>query len=126
MDATAAVDGYLAGLEAATRRVADGEWGLTLEAGGWRLDVGLRLHAGLLRAQACVLPAAAVDPAVALHWNRNRPLARFSATRAGELHVEADLPEGALDDETLDRLLGALVEAAETARAAAGDADAAE
>jgi len=52
------VDSYLEGLPGETRRLARGEWGVTLEpdqAAGWPLHVGLRLADGVLHAQAHAL-----------------------------------------------------------------------
>ena len=114
------VDAYLAGLEGETRRVAEGEWGLSLDAAGWPLHVGVALRDGLLRAQAEVVRAGAIDPHVLLHWNRGLPLARFTETGAGDVWVEADLPLEAVTPERLDGFLGLLVRVATQAREAAG------
>ena len=80
-DPDAAVDAFLLGLGGDTRRVAAGEWGLTLEAAGWPLHVGVALRDGLLRAQAEVAGPGQIDPHVLLRWNRELPLVRFSHTR---------------------------------------------
>ena len=117
--ARAVVDRYLASLEGETRRVAEGEWGLSLEAGGWPLHVGVALRDGLLRAQAEVVRAGQIDPHVLLHWNRGLPLARFTETGAGDVWIEADLPEEAVTEARLDGFLGLVVRVATQAREAA-------
>ncbi len=113
------MDEYLAGLEAQSRRVASGEWGLTVEAAGWPLHVGLAWRDGLLRAQAEVVRAGTIDPHVLLHWNRGMPLARFTETGSGDVWVEADLPYEAVTAERLDGFLGLVVRVATQAREAA-------
>jgi len=110
------VDSYLGGLEGETRRVAEAEWGLSVEAAGWPLHVGVALRDGLLRAQAEVLPPDAIDPHVLLHWNRGLPLARFAETAAGDVWVQADLPLEAVTAERLDGFLGLVVRVATQAR----------
>jgi hypothetical protein len=118
---------YIEALPGETRRVAHAEWGVTLEAeraGGWPLDVGLRLVDGLLRVQAFALPYREdLDFGQLLHWNRQTRLARFACTRAGDIWVQADLPAPAIDDEQLDRLLGLVVEGALSARSYAAALD---
>ena len=116
MAAPEVIDGYLAQFEGTARRVAEGEWGLTLpgeSAGGWPLEVGLRLADGMVRAQA---PAAAfdeaLDPWMLLWWNRQTRYVRFACSRSREVWVHADWPAAALDERSLDRLLGLLVEGA--------------
>jgi hypothetical protein len=121
--ARAVVDAYLAALEGETRRVADGEWGLSLDAAGWPLHVGVALRDGLLRAQAEVVRAGSIDPHVLLHWNRGLPLARFTETGSGDVWVEADLPAEAVTPERLDGFLGLLVQLATHARQAASRRD---
>jgi hypothetical protein len=113
------VDRYLASLEGDTRRVAADQWGLTVEAAGWPLHVGVAIRDGLLRAQAEVLPAGALDPHALLHWNRGLPHVRFTHTGGGDVWVEADLPLDALTEQRLDGLLGLLVRVATQAREAA-------
>jgi hypothetical protein len=116
-NAAEAVTVFLRGAAIAHRSVAEGEWGVVLEdVGGCRLEVGLRLAGGLLRAQAWVAPAETLDPHMLLHRNRLGTLARYAHSAAGEVHVHAELPESAVDPATLDRLLVALVDAAEAAR----------
>jgi hypothetical protein len=107
------VDDYLSGLEATTRRVADGEWGLSIEdVAGWPLHVGLALRGGLLRAQAEVLGPGQVDDHEALVRNRSLALVRYAHTGAGAVWVVGDLPSGCVSVPELDRLLGLLVSAA--------------
>jgi len=119
---TATVEGYLDGLEASWRRVADGEWGLTLEdVGGRPLHVGLALRDGLLRAQAQALDPDLIGDHELLHRNRGLVLARYTHAGDGTVWVEADLPPAAVDAPWVDRLLGAVVEAANVARWRAGD-----
>jgi hypothetical protein len=112
-----AVDRYLTSVGA--RKLADGEWGLTI-ADEHPLDVGIRVDGGLVRVQAFALPAAdAPGSDDVLHWNRATRIVRFARTRDGDVWVQADLPVGAVDSAEMDRLLGLVVEAARSARAAA-------
>jgi hypothetical protein len=116
MAAVDVVDAYLRALPGETRRLAHGEWGLTLEptqAIGWPLDVGVRIADGLLTAKAHALSDAAdVDPWMLLWWNRSTRMVRFGATQSQEVWVHADLPAAAVDEQALDRMLGLLVEGA--------------
>jgi hypothetical protein len=120
MSAIELIDSYVARLPGETRRLADSEWGITVaaeQAGGWPLDVGLRIHEGLLRVQAFALGAdEAINPWNFLHWNRGTRLIRFACTRAGDIWVHGDVPVPAVDERQLDRLLGLVVEGAITAR----------
>lgn len=107
------VDAYLSEIEADTRRVAPGEWGLSApDVGGWPLHVGLRLHQGLLRVQAEVVGPQQVDDHEVLFRNRSLALVRYAHTGAGAVWVIGDLPESAVSPRELDRLLGLLVSAA--------------
>jgi hypothetical protein len=110
------VDAYVEALPGATRRVAHGEWGVTVDAehaAGWPLEVGLRLADGLLTAKAHALAdAGEIDPWMLLWWNRSTRQARFACTQSKEIWVHADLPAGAVDERELDRLLGLVVEGA--------------
>lgn len=107
------IDTYLEALEASTRRVAHGEWGVSVEdVGGWPLHVGLRLRHGLLRAQAEVVGPGQVDDHEVLFRNRSLAIVRYAHTGAGAVWVVGDLPERAVDDTELDRLLGLVVSAA--------------
>ena len=116
MAAVDIVDAYVEALPGATRRVAHGEWGVTVEAdhaAGWPLDVGLRLADGLLTAKAHALEdAGQIDPWMLLWWNRSTRHARFACTQSKEIWVHADLPAGAVTERELDRLLGLVVEGA--------------
>ena len=120
MAAAEVIDEYLAAFEGQSRRVAPGEWGLTVPgdaAGGWPLEVGVRLAEGMLRAQA---PAAGfheqLDPWMLLWWNRQMKYVRFACTRAREVWVHADLPVSAVDEQSVDRILGLVVEGAVAVR----------
>ena len=133
MSAVSTIDAYVDGLPGDTRRLGHGEWGITLpaeQAGGWPLDVGVRVADGLLRVQAFALGASeAINPWNFLHWNRGTRMVRFSCTRAGDIWVQAELPASAVDEQAIDRLLGLVAEGALAARqamaaAAAPDADA--
>jgi hypothetical protein len=114
-----AVERFLAELEGDTRRVAENEWGLTVEAGGWPLHIGIALRDGLLRTQAEVIGPGRIDPHMLLRWNRDLPLVRFSHTGAGAVYVQGDLPPAAVTAAALDRVLGLLVRVATQAREAA-------
>jgi hypothetical protein len=120
MAAVDVITDYIAALPGDTRRIAHGEWGVTVdeERGGWPLDVGLRLADGLLRVQAFALPhREGLDFGQVLHWNRQTRMARFACTRSGDIWVQADLPADAVSAEQLDRLLGLVVEGALNVRA---------
>ena len=116
MSAVDVVTAYLAALPGDTRRVGHAEWGVTVapeQAGGWPLDVGLRISDGLLRAQAFAVAAdPALDPWLLMHWNRRTRLVRFGATRSGDVWVHGDAPVAALDEAAVDRLLGLVVQGA--------------
>jgi hypothetical protein len=118
------IDAYVETLPHGGRRLAHGEWGVTVgaeAAAGWPLEVGLRLHEGLLRVQAFALSSDdSINPWNFLHWNRGTRMARFACTRSGDIWVQADLPANAIDERSLDRLLGLVVEGAVAARTYAG------
>jgi hypothetical protein len=122
MSAVSTVDDYVSALPGETRQLGNGEWGITLpaeQAGGWPLDVGIRVADGLLRIQAFALAAdERVNPWNFLHWNRGTRLIRFSCTRTGDIWVQADLPASAVDERMVDRLLGLVAEGALAARQA--------
>jgi hypothetical protein len=118
--AAGVVDRFLAALEGETRRVADLEWGLTVDAAGWPLHVGAAIRDGLLRAQAEVVGAGQIDPHSLLHWNRGLPHARFTETGAGDVWLEADMDLEAVTPERLDGFLGLVVRLATQARERAG------
>lgn len=117
-DVAAACDAVLGELGADARRVAPGEWGVSLEAGGWPLHVGLAVRGGLLRAQAEVCGPGQADPHALLHRNRFLELVRFTHTSAGAVWIEGDVPAAAVTPALVDRLLGGLLAAAEDLRAA--------
>jgi hypothetical protein len=114
------IDAYVGRLPGETRRLAGSEWGITVaaeQAGGWPLDVGVRVADGLLRVQAFALAADdTVNPWNFLHWNRATRYIRFACTRTGDIWVHADVPVAAVDERQLDRVLGLVVEGAVAAR----------
>lgn len=117
----AAVDVVTAFLETLpSRRLGHAEWGLTLPAdaaGGWPLDVGLRIADELLRVQAFAVPSTdAPDSGMLLWWNRQTRLVRFARSQSGDIWVHADVPVAAVDERQLDRLLGLVLEAATAVR----------
>jgi hypothetical protein len=120
MAAVDTVDTYIAALPGATRRLAHGEWGVTVgaeSAGGWPLEVGLRLADGLLTARAHALSDPdGIDPWMLLWWNRSTRHARFACTEGKEIWVHADLPAAAASERELDRMLGLVVEGAVAVR----------
>lgn len=111
-----AVDAYVGGIDGETRRVADDEWGISLDAAGWPLHIGVALRDGLLRAQAEVLEPGRADPHRLLFFNRTLPLVRFAESGAGAVWVLGDLPLVAVAPQALDELLGLLVRVATQAR----------
>ncbi len=79
--------------------------------------MSVRIDDGLLRAQAFALPAQdGIDPWLLLHWNRQTRFVRMACARSGDIWVHGDLPVAALDERTLDRLLGLVVEGAVAVR----------
>ena len=110
------VDQYLQSLEAPSRRVSETEWGLTVEAAGWPLHIGVALRDGLLRAQAEVLGPDQVSDHELLFRNRGLVLVRYAHTGAGDVYVHGELPPELVGPQWLDRLLGMLVDAATVAR----------
>ena len=120
MAAVDVVDCYLgADPELGLRRLAHGEWGITVPASalGHPLDVGLSIADGLLRVKAAVLgPAGDLDPWMLLWWNRQTRLVRFAGTRSKEIWVHGELPVAGLDERAVDRLLGLVVEGAQAVR----------
>lgn len=113
------VGAYLERLSAAGtpfRALAAGHWGITVEAAGWPLHVGVAVRHGVLRAQAEALAPGTVDAHELLHRNRRLRLVRYTHADDGTVWVEADLPEEAVTEELVDRTLGGLVAAATTIR----------
>src|SRR5436190_6292808 len=99
------------------RSLAHGEWGLTVpDVGGWPLDVGVRLRRGVLRAQAFVASAGAVDEHELLVRNRGLLLVRFAHTGSGDVWLVGELLSEHVSVESVDRLLGLLVQAASDVR----------
>ena len=125
MSAVTIVDDYVSRLPGETRRLGTGEWGITVaaeRAGGWPLDLGVRVADGLLRVQAFALAADdAVNPWNFLHWNRGTRVVRFACTRGGDIWVHGDVPVSAVDEQQVDRLLGLVAEGAVAARNAMAD-----
>ena len=112
-DPRSVADAYVESLGATARRVADGEWGVTVEdVAGWPLHVGIRLRDGFLRAQAEVVGADQVSDHELLFRNRSLRLVRLAHTGSGDVWVVGDIPEKAVSAAELDRLLGLLVAAA--------------
>lgn len=120
MAAIDVVQEYVSALPASTRRLARGQWGLTVEpdaAAGWPLDIGLQMEDGLLRAQALVMQHdEALDPWVLLAWNRQTRFVRFGCAPNGDVWIHAELPVTAVDETSVDRLLGLVAEGAAVAR----------
>ena len=106
------VSRFLDSLDADSREVAPGEWGLTVDAAGWPLHVGLAFRDGMLRAQCEALSAGHVSDHELLFRNRGLVLVRYAHTGAGAVWVHGELPVELVTAEWLDRLLGLLVEAA--------------
>lgn len=104
-----------AGLEA--RALTDHQRGLSVEVGGWPLDIGIHIEDGVVRAQAPVCGPGQVDPHELLHDHRKRTFVRYSHCEAGSVWVEAELPIAAAADQRLvDAMLGGLLDAAAQAR----------
>jgi hypothetical protein len=116
MPVTDTVDQYLQTLEADVRRVSETEWGLTVDAAGWPLHIGVAWRDGLLRAQGEVLGPDAVSDHELLFRNRGLVFVRFAHTSAGDVYVHGELPPELVSASWLDRLLGMLVDAAVVAR----------
>jgi hypothetical protein len=107
-------------LGAGGRSLADGEWGLTVpDVGtpGWSLDIGVRLHRGVLHAKAFVAGAGSVDDHELLVRNRALLLVRFAHTGSGDVWLVGELMDKWVDEASVDRLLGLLVAAAADVRA---------
>ena len=118
-----AVQDYLESLGGDWRRLAEGEWGVTVEAAGGTeaegfgpLHVGIALRDGLLRAQAEALGPDRISDHELLHRNRGLRLVHYAHAGDGTVWVQGELPPAAVDAPALDRLLGALVGAAIVAR----------
>ena len=107
---------FMSSLQSEVREIAPGEWGVELDAAGYRLDMGVAIRGEFIRAQAVVLPPGLIDPHQLLYWNRQAPLVCFAENRAGEVFVCGELPLESLNTETLDRFLGLLLASATRAR----------
>jgi hypothetical protein len=110
------VRSFLESLDSEVAEVAPAEWGLVLDAAGYRLDVGVAVRGAMVRAQAAVLPAGVIDPNQLLYWNRQAPFVCFAQNLAGEVFVCGELPLASLDPEMLDQFLGLLLASATRAR----------
>ncbi len=110
------VESFLSSLDTEVRTVGSGEWGVTLDAAGYVLDVGVAIRGPLLRARAAVLPPGLIDPHQLLYWNRQAPFVCFAENRAGEVFVTGEIPLESLSSEMLDRFLGLLLASATRAR----------
>jgi hypothetical protein len=119
MSAADEIEAALTAVGADWRRVADGEWGLSVEAADWPLHIGIAVRDGLVRIQAEVCEPGLLDAHELLHRNRLLALARFAHTRAGAVWLHADLPAATVDAAQLDGALARLVSAAQDARYAA-------
>jgi hypothetical protein len=123
------IDAYVAELPGSTRRLGEAQWGITVaadDAGGYPLDIGLRIVDGLLRAQALVAPHdEMLDPWLFLHWNRQTRMVRFACARNGDIWIHGDVPVGSVDAREVDRLLGLVAEGAGVGRRYAYEAMAA-
>jgi putative sensory transduction regulator len=119
-DPRVVIDAFVGSLDGETRRVGFAEWGITVDAAGWPLHVGVAIRNGLLRAQAHVVEAGRIDPHDLLRWNRQVPFLCFAHTRDGEVWIQGELPLSAVSPVELDRFLGLLVLTATQAREAMG------
>ncbi len=113
------IDGFVTSLGPNGRRLADGEWGITVDVEGWSLDVGMRVTHGVVLAQAMVLGSGQLEDVALLRANRRLDLVSFGLTESGEVWVKGAAPLAGLDGQELDRLLAVLVRAAGWARAQA-------
>ena len=116
MPPLATVDAFISALEVDHRRVAEGEWGLSLEAAGWPLHIGVAWRDGLLRIQAEALSPDALSDHELLFRNRGLVLVRYAHNGAGATYVMAELPEELVTPLWLDRVLGMVVDAVIVAR----------
>lgn len=126
MPLTDTVNQYIQSLEAESRRVSETEWGLTVDAAGWPLHIGVAWRDGLLRAQAEVLGPDQLSDHELLFRNRGLVFVRYAHTSAGDVYVHGELPAELVSSAWLDRLLGMLVDAAVVARHRAQSARASE
>src|SRR3954466_6176043 len=84
-----------------------GEWVLPVaDGGGWPLDVGVRLHRGVLRAQAFVAAAGRLEEHELLVRNRGLLLVRFAQTGSGDVWLVGELLEEPVTGRSGDPPLG--------------------
>lgn len=112
----AALDAVLDAAGLPARTLSALHRGVTLEVGGWPLDVGIAIQRGVLRAQGELLGPGQVDAHELLHDHRQLAFVRFSHSDGGAVWVEAEVPLAAATEPLIDAMLGALVEAAELGR----------
>jgi hypothetical protein len=114
------VESFLRELGEPWRQAGPGAWGVTLpDVGGWPLDVGLAIRGAapaLLSLQAPVCAPGQLEPAGLLYRNRRLTLVRFTATQAGEVWLQGELPWPSAGLTLLERALATLVQAAQDAR----------
>jgi hypothetical protein len=116
MAAVDAVEAYLSSVPGlSARRLGHAEWGITVpgaNVAGDPIEASIRIADSLLRVQALALRAATdLDPWMLLWWNRQTRLVRFGCTRARDIWVHGDIPVAAVDELSIDRLLGLITEA---------------
>jgi Putative bacterial sensory transduction regulator len=115
-EARTGIDRYVASLDPPGRRVAPGEWGVSLEVEGWPLHVGLRVRQGVLVAQAMAVGPGQLGAEMLLRANRRLDLVSFGLTESGEVWCNGAAPVAGLDDAEIDRLLALVVRCAAWAR----------
>jgi Putative bacterial sensory transduction regulator len=115
-DAHPGIDRYVASLDPPGRRVAPGEWGVSLEVEDWPLHIGLRVRQGVLLAQAMAVGPGQLEAEMLLRANRRLDLVSFGLTESGEVWVKGAAPAGGLADDEIDRLLALVVRCAGWAR----------
>jgi hypothetical protein len=110
------IETYLGNTVNDWRRLTSGQWGITVDAAGWPLHVGIALRDGLLRIQAQVAASGQIPAETLLWWNRKLVLVKFSTTQDGEPWLQLDLTPSVVDERQLDRMLGLFVLTATQAR----------
>ena len=110
------IETYLGNTVNDWRRLTSGQWGITVDAAGWPLHVGIALRDGLLRIQSQVATSGQIPAETLLWWNRKLVLVKFSTTQDGEPWLQLDLTPSAVDERQLDRMLGLFVLTATQAR----------
>jgi len=133
-DARETVEQFIGSLDGETRQVAYAEWGLSVDAAGWPLHVGVAIRDGFVVSARHALEGGLDGLEIhAAHGfllssflspgTNQVPLIRFSHTSAGEAWIQGDLPLSAVNAPELDRFLGLLVLAATQAREHAAPAE---